>query len=37
MHILFLTRCMRRSMMLRGSKRNFKVGVIGCNKMVHIV
>ena len=32
MHILFLTRCMRRSMMLRGSKRSFKVGVIGCGQ-----
>ena len=33
MHVLFLTRCVRRSMMLRGSKRNFKVGIIGCGQI----
>jgi|EP00945_MAST-04E_sp_MAST-4E-sp1_P000557 hypothetical protein len=32
MHVLFVSRCIRRAIMLRGSKRSFKLGVIGCGQ-----
>ena len=33
MHTLSVTRCVRRGIMLRGSKRSFKLGVIGCGQV----